>query len=248
MVATKPEFEKFLQEVDATTYQHIDLPYGLSLPGKDHSKKLQAVYRMDLTGKRVLDVGCYYGLYSHEAIRRGASSAVGVELNPDRYQIAKHLAQLMDDNVSIVNGDIMDVDLEGQFDVVLFLSVLHHVLDPIAVVERLASLSTEYVVVEFCSITHRLKRKGDGDSQPDGWYQRWLEWRRRFLLGLLDKDLGIILTGELNPRDPRGYDWTFFFNEKAFHDIFVVQHKLFSGIEFVPSPQKRNRILAFCKK
>ncbi len=252
MVATKAEFEKFLQEVNVSSYQHIDLPYGLEIPGKDHSKKLRAVYSVDITDKRILDIGCYYGLYSHEAVRRGAHSAVGVEINPERYQVASHLARLIGDNVEIINGNIMDVALDGQFDIVLFLSVIHHVLDPIAVMKRLADLSKEYVIVEFCLTTHRLKRKGADNFQPknrlQSLLQRWERWRRIFLLKILDEKLGIILTGSLNPQDERGYDWTFFLNKKAFHDMFVVQSKLFSSVEFMPSPQKNDRILAFCRK
>jgi 2-polyprenyl-3-methyl-5-hydroxy-6-metoxy-1,4-benzoquinol methylase len=252
MTATKAEFEKYLREADLTSYQHIDLPFGLALPGKDHSKKIEAVYRIDLNQKKVLDIGCYYGLYSHEAVRRGAQSAVGVEINPDRYQAAKTLAKLMDDNVEIVNGDIMNVDLDEQFDIVLFLSVLHHVLDPIAVMKRLAELSTEYVIVEFCSITHRLNRKKEADlrqkSRAEILFANLKRWQRTFLLNKLNKTMGIILTGGLNAEDRRGYDWTFFFNKKAFHDMFVVQNKFFSSIEFIPSPGKKDRIIAFCKK
>ena len=252
MTATKTEFEKYLRETELTSYQHIDLPYGLSLPGKDHSKKMNAVYRVDLNQKKVLDIGCYYGLYSHEAVRRGAKMAVGVEINPDRYRAAKKLAALMDDNVNILNSDIMEVDLDEQFDIVLFLSVLHHVLDPIAVMERLAELSTEFVIVEFCSITHRLNRKNEKDLLPKTRIERLFaklkNWQRTFFLEKLNKSIGIILTGGLNSEDPRGYDWTFFFNEKAFHDMFIIQNKFFSSIEFVPSPGKKDRILAYCKK
>jgi len=252
MTATKDEFVKYLEETDLTSYQHIDLPHGLKLPGKDHSKKIEAVYRIDVNQKKVLDIGCYYGLYSHEAVRRGAQRAVGVEINSDRYQAAKKLAELMDDHVDIINGDIMDIDLDDQFDIVLFLSVLHHVLDPIVVMKRLSELSSEYVIVEFCSITHRLNRKNEEDLRPknriESLFANLKNWQRTFSLRKLNKSVGIILTGGLNVEDSRGYDWTFFFNEKAFHDMFVIQNKFFSSIEFIPSPGKKDRILAFCKK
>lgn len=252
MTATKAEFEEFLRETELTSYQHIDLPYGLILPGKDHSKKIEAVYSIEVNQKKIMDIGCYYGLYSHEAVRRGAQRALGVEINSDRYQAAKKLAELMDDNVDIVNGDIMEIDFDDQFDIVLFLSVLHHVLDPIAVMKRLSELSSEFVIVEFCSITHRLNRKKEKDLLPKNRIERLFakikNWQRTFSLKKLNDSMGIIITGGLNVEDPRGYDWTFFFNEKAFHDMFVTQNKFFSSIEFMPSPGKKDRILAFCKK
>ena len=91
MAVIKVELEEYLREIGLTSYQHVDLPHGLILPGKDHSMKMNAIYHVDLNQKKVLDIGCYYGLYSHEAVRKGAQRAVGVEINPDRYQAAKKL-------------------------------------------------------------------------------------------------------------------------------------------------------------
>ena len=57
-------------------YQKIELPYGMSTGGKDRSATAKAIFPDDLTGKTVLDVGCRYGYFCFEALKRGASRAV----------------------------------------------------------------------------------------------------------------------------------------------------------------------------
>src|SRR4051812_5301551 len=60
-------------------YQRLVLPGGQVVPGVDRSDVADRVFPADLTGRSVLDVGCYYGYFLHEAARRGARRAVGVE-------------------------------------------------------------------------------------------------------------------------------------------------------------------------
>lgn len=247
MAASKEEIEKFLATAQLSSYQKISLPYGLEIPGKDHSKKINAVYSDNLEGKNVLDIGCYYGLYSHEAKRRGANRVVGIELNEKRAELAKEIARLIGDGVEIVCDDIMDVELGEKFDLILFLSVLHHVKDPLVVMQRLAAMCSGTVVVEFCLPDHRLRRKGhirEDNGRPIT--HTWQDTYRRVLLKLLGEKAGIIVTGD-PIQGERDYDWTFFFNRTAFKTMFQVQNRLFSEIRFEPSPQKEHRMLAYCK-
>jgi 2-polyprenyl-3-methyl-5-hydroxy-6-metoxy-1,4-benzoquinol methylase len=233
-------------------YQKITLPYGLEVGGQDHSKKIEAVYRENLAGKSILDVGCYYGLYCHEAIRRGAKKAVGVELNKDRVKVAQQIAHYLGNGVEVLHGNIMTVALDTKFDFVLFLSVLHHVPDPIAVMRRLASLCSDTVIVEFCLHTHELKRhKQLNLEEGQSWFANLIRkakiYYQKQLINRLDKEIGLILTGDLLDGDKNKFHYTYFYNKQAFRAVFEVQTKLFSNIEFVPSPQKPNRMLAFCK-
>ncbi|MCK4830725.1 methyltransferase domain-containing protein [bacterium] len=250
MIANKEEIKHFLETTEFTTYQQIVLPHGLEIPGKDHSPKIEAIFGSNVDGKSVLDVGCYYGLYSHEAKKRGATQVVGVELNNERYAIAKEIAKLMDDGVDIIQGDIMDVELGSKFDLVIFLSVLHHVKDPIAVIQRLANFCSDTVIVEFCTTDHRLKRKGHHKKTEDGvggeFREKLDHLYRKTLVNLIGDSVGLILTGDVIEEE-QGYDWTFFFNTTAFRTLFQIQNKFFNEIEFLPSPQKANRMLAFCK-
>lgn len=243
MTASFSEFEQFLKRTSFSNYQKIDLPYGLRIHGQDHSKKIAAILPDDLSGKSVLDVGCYYGLYCHEAARRGARRVLGVELNEERFTIAWELARLWEDGVEIRQGDIMGIDIQERFDLILFLSVLHHIKDPVQVMRRLAELCTDTLVVEFCSPLHRLHRKKSQLIHGSG---RLMTLLNRILIRALDEHVGLILTGD-EIQGERGYDWTYFFNRRGFLNVFVTQNRLFKEVTFKPSPQKADRILAFCK-
>lgn len=250
MPASKEKIQDFLDATEFTSYQRITLPYGLEIPGKDHSQKIEAVFNSSLENKSVLDVGCYYGLYSHEAKKRGASRVVGVELNEDRFYVAKEIATLIGNGVEIVQGDIMEVELGAKFDLVIFLSVLHHVRNPIDVMHRLVDLCAETIVVEFCLPDHKLRRKGH--HQKTKRYrggllvERLSDSYRTLLLRLIGERAGLILTGDVIEGE-KEYDWTFFFNTTAFRTLFQVQNQFFTEITFIPSPQKSNRMLAICK-
>ena len=63
-------------------YQNIDLPYGLSTGGTDRSPTARAIFPDDMTGKTVLDLGCKFGFFCFEALKRGAKRAVGVDVDP----------------------------------------------------------------------------------------------------------------------------------------------------------------------
>lgn len=243
MTASINEFQDFLKKTSFSNYQKIDLPYGLQIQGQDHSKKIAAILPDDLSGMSVLDVGCYYGLYCHEAARRGARRILGVELNEERYMIARELARLWQDGVEIRQGDIMEIDIPEKFDLILFLSVLHHVKDPVLVMRRLAELCTDTLVVEFCSPLHRLHRKKSQSIVGSG---RLVMLINRLLIRALDERVGLILTGD-EIRGEKGYDWTYFFNRRAFLNVFVTQNRFFKEVSFKASPQKADRILAFCK-
>ncbi len=247
MTASKEEILEFIETTSLSGYQNIPLPYNLEIPGKDHSPKINSVLSMELKGKSVLDIGCYYGLYSHEAKKRGAGRVVGIELNKQRAEIAQKITDLIGDGVEIIHGDILDVNLKTKFDVILFLSVLHHIKEPVAVMKRLASICSGVIVIEFCLPEHRLRRK-DHDRNPRGsdFQEKINDHFRSFILRILGEKAGVIVTGDRISSDQE-YDWTYFYNLTAFRTIFQVQNALFSDIRFEKSPQKQNRMLAFCK-
>ncbi len=249
MVSREVEIRNFLAEGKFSKYQRIELPYGLELPGRDNTPKIEAVFKDSLRGRSVLDIGCYYGLYCHEARKRGATRVVGIEVDQERYQVAKKIAEFIDDGVEIVQGDFREIDLDVTFDVILFLSVIHHLRDPIAVIRRLASLCTETLIVEFALPTHRLKRKWRYEKAGGNPIQNLLastrESYKRALISLIDEHIGVMVTGEVF--NGNQYDWTFFMNQTGFRNVFQVQENLFREIEFVPSPLKQDRMIAFCK-
>lgn len=97
---------------------------------------------------RVLDIGCNLGAFSLEALRRGANSVRGIDLD-DRCladaQIIRTLASLLDPMVvlkyNLIKGDFMTEPslFDGSYNVVLFLAVLHHCKRPLEALKRLYS-------------------------------------------------------------------------------------------------------------
>src|SRR5512147_1466966 len=124
--ASREEIEAFLKSTRFTGYQSVPLPHELRVPGSDKSKAVDFYLAGRVQGKSVLDVGTYYGLYPCEAIARGASRAVGIEQDADRYLIAKRISEFYGVLYEIRNATIEALRVTEKFDLVLFLNVLHH--------------------------------------------------------------------------------------------------------------------------
>jgi SAM-dependent methyltransferase len=82
-------------------------------------------------GTRVLDVGCGVGRWSRMLAGRGAT-VTGVDLSPTMIAQAQRraAAEGVADHCHFRVQDLSKLDVEGQFDVVLGVTVLQHILDP----------------------------------------------------------------------------------------------------------------------
>ncbi len=87
---------------------------------------------VDLTGKRVLDIGCNAGFYALEMKRRGADRVLGVDWD-DRYLAqARFAAEVEDLDVEFRKLSVFDLGLLGErYDLVLFMGVLYHLRHPL---------------------------------------------------------------------------------------------------------------------
>jgi hypothetical protein len=50
-----------------------------------------------------LDIGTYYGLFPCEAVRRGATRVVGIEMDSERFNIALKIAEFYGNSYTIIN-------------------------------------------------------------------------------------------------------------------------------------------------
>jgi SAM-dependent methyltransferase len=82
-------------------------------------------------GTRVLDVGCGVGRWSRLLAAQGAE-VTGVDLSPTMIAQAQRraAAQGVAGRCSFRVQDLSELDVDGQFDVVLGVTVLQHILDP----------------------------------------------------------------------------------------------------------------------
>ena len=72
-------------------------------------------------GERILDLACGTGRHSLELVRRGFS-VVGVEIGEELVEIARGDAAEQGLDAEFVEGDLRELDYEGEFDVVLNLN------------------------------------------------------------------------------------------------------------------------------
>jgi tRNA (mo5U34)-methyltransferase len=98
----------------------------------------------DLTGMRVLDIGCAEGFFSFEAEKRGAREVIGIDSFPEsirRFNIVKYARQ---SNASAFLMNVYDLEPRrlGTFDLVLFYGVFYHLKHPQLALERIRSICT----------------------------------------------------------------------------------------------------------
>ncbi|MGH9765872.1 MAG: methyltransferase domain-containing protein [Blastocatellia bacterium] len=101
----------------------------------------------DLTGKRVLDIGCWDGFYSFEAERHGAEVVAIDCWRPETMLFAR---REMNSRVEFHEMSVYELSPEkfGLFDIVLFLGVLYHVPYPLLALRRVCEMSRDLAVIE----------------------------------------------------------------------------------------------------
>ena len=96
-------------------------------------EQIESCLPRDLSGARALDIGCNAGFYSFQLADRGAA-VLALDLDEHYLQQGRWAAQYLDPEgrVEFRQGSVYDlVDLEGAFEVVLFMGVLYHLRYPL---------------------------------------------------------------------------------------------------------------------
>jgi 2-polyprenyl-3-methyl-5-hydroxy-6-metoxy-1,4-benzoquinol methylase len=142
-----PVEEWIRQQVQAEPYwfQKVEVLPGFFTSGwSDPSVEKLPYYGLpeDLTGMRVLDIGCAEGFFSFEAERRGAREVIGIDSFPDsirRFNIVKSARQ---SNATAYLMNVYDLEPKrlGTFDLVLFYGVFYHLKHPQYALERIRSI------------------------------------------------------------------------------------------------------------
>lgn len=94
----------------------------------------------DLSGARALDIGCNAGFYSFQLAARGAE-VLALDLDEHYLEQGRWAARCLDpeERVEFRQGSVYDlVDVEGTFEVVLFMGVLYHLRYPLLALDVVA--------------------------------------------------------------------------------------------------------------
>jgi 2-polyprenyl-3-methyl-5-hydroxy-6-metoxy-1,4-benzoquinol methylase len=104
----------------------------------------------DLTGKRVLDIGCGPGRYAVSAAERGAD-VVGIDISPAMLELARRRARErgVSERCRFVEADFDAYEPGGRFDIVLMVGFVEYRPDPQRQLARVHELTTEKAIVSI---------------------------------------------------------------------------------------------------
>jgi len=138
-------------------YQHFSFPNGVKTgDGQEPAynpaqrwKLFEEFIPKDLSGKTVLDLGGCGGYFSIQMKLRGAARCVLVDPYVEFVEQAKFAAAEYGVEIECVTDDAHTYCLttEERFDYVLFLGLLYHLRHPLLVIDRLAEMTKERLVV-----------------------------------------------------------------------------------------------------
>jgi SAM-dependent methyltransferase len=108
----------------------------------------------DLASSSVLDIGCNSGFFSTELAARGAQHVDGVDLRPENIARANFVKEHFGvTNVDFAVSDADDLTTGRQWDVVLNLGLLYHVLNPLQLMRRTYELCRRFAIID--TVVHR---------------------------------------------------------------------------------------------
>jgi tRNA (mo5U34)-methyltransferase len=204
-------------EVKALSWFHIiDLGNGILTPGKfpPNDLILKSFDQIDFSGKRVLDIGCWDGLWSFEAEKRGAAEVYATDDISQRpfhstrtFNLAK---DILKSNVHYFPETSIErvPSLGLKFDIVLFLGIYYHLRDPLHALGILRSVLNDggLIIVEGDVSYNRRKSfarflyNDIWRNDPSNWWipsikclEEWIEssfFRKKFICLYTDKVTG----------------------------------------------------------
>jgi len=155
-VSSSITHERWLRsEVENEQYwfHRIELAPDLITPGWSDPRKDKLPHfgmPADMTGMRVLDIGCAEGFFSFEAERRGASEVVAIDSFPESIRRFNICRSALTSKATAFLCSVSDLSPRafGTFDMVLFYGVLYHLRNPILALEKILSVCTGTILLQ----------------------------------------------------------------------------------------------------
>ena len=140
-------------ELAAGSWWHsIDLGQGVVTRGVHSLEHLRDNYARfnlpdDLSGKTLLDIGCWDGFYSFEAERHCARVTSVDCWRPENFFKAR---EALNSQAEFHELSVYEVTKErlGSFDVVFFLGVLYHLRHPLLALEQVCEVTRDVAIIE----------------------------------------------------------------------------------------------------
>lgn len=104
----------------------------------------------DMTGLTLLDIGCAEGFYCFEAVSYGCAQVVGIDIKPERIAEARNICNKKNcTNVLFLEMNLYDIKNFDKFDIVLFLSVSHHLKDLFGALQIIYDVTKKLLIAEI---------------------------------------------------------------------------------------------------
>ena len=127
-------------------WHEIEVAPGIVTPGDDSNRmKLPILDSIglpaNLSGRRVLDIGCSDGYFSFEAEKRGAE-VTAIDFVPETYTGFAVAREILGSSAEYRMDNVYNLTPEsyGYFDVVFFLGVIYHLRKPLAALDAIRSV------------------------------------------------------------------------------------------------------------
>ena len=117
-------------------------------------KTVATLLGADAASTSVLDIGCNCGFFSLDLADRGVGHVQGIDLRRHNIRQANFLAEHFGvDNVEFAVRDVDTLDSAEQWDVVLNLGVLYHVVNPLQFIRQTYELCRRFAIID--TVVHR---------------------------------------------------------------------------------------------
>jgi 2-polyprenyl-3-methyl-5-hydroxy-6-metoxy-1,4-benzoquinol methylase len=183
---SRSKLERRVAEL-APWYQNIELAHGVSTKNLEGDRDIFAqadipapLWRLiasdlpDVTGQRVLDIGCNAGYMSFAVKRLGAGYVLGVDANlgatTSFIEQAEFCRDVLGLDVEFREESFFTLASTAPFDLVLFCGVLYHLEDYATALDRLIDLAVPgqgLIVLETAIEPVTLTLPGDADYHGD---------------------------------------------------------------------------------
>jgi tRNA (mo5U34)-methyltransferase len=133
-------------EAEPYWFLQMDLVDGVVTPGWSNPAVDKLPYfglPADMTGWRVLDVGCAEGFFSFEAERRGAAEVISLDFDSEcikRFQLCAEALGSTVTHPQVLSVYELDPAVLGTFDLVMFFGLLYHLRDPLLGLQKVAAM------------------------------------------------------------------------------------------------------------
>jgi len=119
--------------------------HGIFLAAK---RTLELVFRGDLKGKSIADLGCLEGGYATEFARLGMNST-GIEVRDSNFQNCLYVKAMTGlQNLNFIKDDAMNIGQHGPFDALFICGLLYHLDKPRKFLEDAARVCKKVMILD----------------------------------------------------------------------------------------------------